>query len=430
MCAKYKMKITGDTQYINVPLSQTQSNVGQEDIIEHEFVEKEVAKSINEVVDYEKYRLTPSNNGDIVERVDYQINLLDNGNFPNTTTLKTIGFTNDDLKFRKKSFKKSFLNLLFFDSDSPTKQNLLSHTTIYNRTSRFDMMGTPDDSIEPINETQEEEPIFKLDTNFSWGSNELGENITVGTVDDSITEGLFLGQACLSVVDMGSLSKHFVKGLSYKTVISIIPSWESCDDYPEIYVGAPVNGTEVKIPHTFLDSIYLADSNYFYNGKRYKVYTKWSTNFFIKKKGLVGVYFEEIVSGEGNDVGTTDSTNPILYGKLKDVNEIPLKFIVENPISKPRGFSEGYHLYSNINHLPSSIYMRANYNNAKTGVSTDLVTTDQPCTIEEVISKLHTKYDLKLIGDNYCYELDTEYSNNIQVGDNKLMVNLFEIQVI
>lgn len=420
MCAKYTIKRNSKDQFINIPLSLTQGNSGQDDMIEHEFVEKEVEKAINGIVDYERLRLGPISNDKPLERVDYEINLLNGETFPTQTTLKSIGFTDDDLKYSRIKYKRSFLNLLFFDTDNPTNQNLLSHNTIYNKTTRFDMMSDTDNTITDSTESTSD-----------LGTNGLSNTVITGTVDDSITEGLFFGQTCLSISDFGSLVKYYINGLSYKPIYSVIPSWQSCADNPTSYVGQIVNGSEVGIPYGLFDTIYLVDSNYSYNGRVYKVYSKWTTNLFlIGTKGLTGVYFVEATPNSDNVVETTKPTSSILYGRIKSVGEIPLRFMVENPISKPKGFAEGYYLYHNIDTIPNSIYMRANYNNAKTGISTDLVTTRNASTVEEIIGKLHTKYDLKSNGDNYYYEIDTEYSDNVQVGEDSIKINLFEIQVL
>ena len=42
-----------------------------------------------------------------------------------------IGFTNNDVKYQKNKLKKSFLRLMFFDSMSPTNQNLLAYYTVF-----------------------------------------------------------------------------------------------------------------------------------------------------------------------------------------------------------------------------------------------------------------------------------------------------------
>lgn len=45
--------------------------------------------------------------------------------------LTYLGFTNSDVKFQKNKLKKSFLRLMFFDSDNPARQNMIGYSTIF-----------------------------------------------------------------------------------------------------------------------------------------------------------------------------------------------------------------------------------------------------------------------------------------------------------
>ena len=368
MSAKYQIKIDNNQKYINIPLNLNHAVLGQEDIIENEFVKKEIEKGINPIVDYEKLRLHPEHKGFVVGRVDYTINLLHNHNFPTSTTLKTVGFENNDIIYRRNNFKKSFLSLMFFDSDIPTKQNLLSVSTMFNRLSRFDMVGNISESsgVRGRGDTQ--------------GS---GEVITDTGRTDSVSRPS-RGRGTTTTTE------------STATVLSRPTSIRS-------------------------NELTLTDST------RLEIVDIDNLGTFREPSGGT---VRSNTDGKDSTSTAGDRFTPINSGLPKNVEDIPLKFIVEDPIKTPRGFGEGYYLYHQVMDLPTSIYMRANYNNAKTGLSTDLVTTNLPQTIENIISKLHTKYDLKVDGDTYYYELDTEYSNNISFSGGKIIVNLFEIQVL
>jgi hypothetical protein len=123
--------ISGATLYI--PLNMTFDYVDKEEIINNNFVSKEMEKAINPIIDYEKVRYSLINNlGINLNNIVYDLNFLNsNGNMLNNTFLSDIGFVNDDVKFRKSNFKESFLRLNFFDSDSPTNQKLLFFITIF-----------------------------------------------------------------------------------------------------------------------------------------------------------------------------------------------------------------------------------------------------------------------------------------------------------
>jgi hypothetical protein len=443
MSAKYTFKVNNEEKYLNIPLNLTTSNLGQEDLIESDFVEVEANKAINGIVDYEKVRLKPVQDSNDIVRVDYKLHFKDDDG---ETTLKTAGFTNDDIRFKRNSFKKSFLNLMFFDTDIPTRQNMLDNMTIYNKLTRFDVGEAYDPNdiaravLDNINNDYNPNPFepyiegFANITNSS--SNTTNNDIITGTSDSSIGETLLVGQKCNSFgYGYSSKAKYYVDKLSYKVKYETTNRGGSCLTSDTFKIGTKMNASEVKdtgIPYTMFETVYLVDSDYKYNNQSYKLYVKWMYNFYENSNEYVnGVYFIKNSVDKDNDLEVTPETQTgYVLGTPKDVGDIPLRFIVENPIKIPRGFSEGYYIYHQRVDLPNSIYMRANYNNAKTGTSTDLVTIDHPEPVEILINKLHTKYNLKIDGDTYYYELDTTYSDNIIVDGDRIIINLYEIQVL
>lgn len=437
---KFTLKIDKDNKFINIPLTLTHSEVGQDDTIDNHFVKQEVEKAINPIVDYEKNRFEPNQKDKFIGRIDYDINLLKDGAFPESTTLETIGFVDNDIKYRRNNFKKSFLNLMFFDSDVPTNQNYLGNITIFNRLSRFDIQGISD----PIKVEKEKEPeeveVDKSDWLFGdleLGSTKLGKNVIKGIRRERIgTENVF-ARKCQSV-NFGfaggtQVTGYYYRGPFYNIASEFTKEGERCEDFEKGIFGDVVPPKGLGIPYSLFDAIYLNQKGYVYGSKVYDVYSKWSYDFMFPSAfgKFGGVYFIDVTpdGGDSNGDTTIKPSNPIIGGVPKPVGEIPLKFIVENPITTPRGFAEGFYVYHYAD-LPTSIYMRGNYNNAKTGKVSDLITTPEPQNIENVVSKLHTKYDLKNVDDNYYYELDTEYSTNISVVNDTMSVSLYEIQVL
>ena len=119
---------------INIPINMEYQIVDQSEIIERVFVDIEVEKSINPIVDYEKTRCTPINsNNKVVNKITYELNLS------GATTYGSIGFTDDDIKFETERFKQTFLNLSFYDSDVSLTQNLLSYITLNPSLSKSDL---------------------------------------------------------------------------------------------------------------------------------------------------------------------------------------------------------------------------------------------------------------------------------------------------
>jgi hypothetical protein len=132
---------TGATDFnLTVPVNLTFQNVDQFDIIKTKFVDVEVENSINPIVDYEKVRLIPVDMSDQkVYKIIYKMRFLPNVGVDNYWS--DAGFSDDDIKFRKNRWKKSFLRLNFYDSDVPTDQRLLSFTTLFPELLEEDVNG-------------------------------------------------------------------------------------------------------------------------------------------------------------------------------------------------------------------------------------------------------------------------------------------------
>jgi len=119
---------------INIPITMEYQLVDQTDIINTVFVDSEVKKAINPIIDNEKTRFLPINKiGETINKITYQLNL--NGKL----TYADIGFTDNDIKFNVESFKQTFLNLAFYDSDNQLTQNLISFITIYPTLTSMDL---------------------------------------------------------------------------------------------------------------------------------------------------------------------------------------------------------------------------------------------------------------------------------------------------
>jgi hypothetical protein len=119
---------------INLPTSQVPGLAGQTEIIESKFVDVEVKKSINDIIDYEKAKFFPINNKKVIaDDITYIVNLYndDKTYYEPTTTWANAGFELEDIQNLKNSFTKTFLRLDFYDNDSNTNQNLLFFITLF-----------------------------------------------------------------------------------------------------------------------------------------------------------------------------------------------------------------------------------------------------------------------------------------------------------
>ena len=116
--------------------------VDNSELIQRVFVETEVEKAINPILDYEKVRFLPLDlAGNHIDRVTYMVDLS------GSTFYGQIGFTNDDIKYQKNSFKETFLNLAFYDTDNPLNQRLISNITLYSEITKDNLLPSVADQI-------------------------------------------------------------------------------------------------------------------------------------------------------------------------------------------------------------------------------------------------------------------------------------------
>lgn len=139
-------EISGSTLQLPIPVMQSHDVVGQTDLLKTEFVAVEREKAINPIVDYEKVRFIPANiHNVIMKTITYKLH------FYNTTysafnnhTWESIGFTYEDLYYRKNRFKKSFLQLVFYDSKNLLAQNPIFIVTLFPQITPYSTVSSTD----------------------------------------------------------------------------------------------------------------------------------------------------------------------------------------------------------------------------------------------------------------------------------------------
>ena len=117
---KYKLlkNLTGSAGYnINIPIGNNSGFVGQQDIIEKEFINIEVEKAVNIIFDYEKIKLLPykvdTPNTYLIDNITYVVNVLNKplpsiitglplASFNKSVKWSDIGFNDSDLSSKKK----------------------------------------------------------------------------------------------------------------------------------------------------------------------------------------------------------------------------------------------------------------------------------------------------------------------------------------
>ena len=117
-----------------------------------------------------------------------------------------------------------------------------------------------------------------------------------------------------------------------------------------------------------------------------------------------------------------------MAGQPKPAAQIPITYVLESPMYNPRGFAEGYYLYDYKDELnvgdSKFIYMRASFNNAKTGQGTNMMVQPLPLPIDQLVHELYTRYIMTRTSDGYYYEIDNTYQGNGGNGPNNVTYTL------
>ncbi len=149
-----------------------------------------------------------------------------------------------------------------------------------------------------------------------------------------------------------------------------------------------------------------------------------------------------------SELNTSDLLQPPLPpntipGTPKPAAQIPVNFVVENPLLNPNGFSEGYHIYdykSGLNiGVPKYLYMKAAFRNAKTGKSVNLMVKNTAQPIDKLVHELYTRFILVRKTTGFYYQIDNSYNgnsipvspsgpNNVLYTSNTCKVTLYEIK--
>ena len=157
-------------------------------------------------------------------------------------------------------------------------------------------------------------------------------------------------------------------------------------------------------------------------------------NNFIKSFLRLDFYDSDIVSNQNLISFITlfpKFKYPLGVGEeFPKANEYSLTFSLVNPMYNNKYTSEGFSLYHFKDEIlphplpPKYLYMRATFNNAKTGKANGLMSSvNYNLSIDNLIkstaddssekNNLFTRYKLIRTNEGYFYEIDTEYSDNV-----------------
>lgn len=128
------------------------------------------------------------------------------------------------------------------------------------------------------------------------------------------------------------------------------------------------------------------------------------------------------------------------WGDINPVKNINLEFTVGDSLIDKTLDGEGffiYHYKDEINNkTPKELFMSASFNNAKTGKTLRLISTDTKPPVDKINistnntslkNNTYTKYLLKKDNTGFYYSIDTNYSANVKINSDSYEVKLYQI---
>lgn len=254
------------------------------------------------------------------------------------------------------------------------------------------------------------------------------------------------------LVDQDEIVRRKFVENEIKNNINPILDYEKCKFIPII----PFNGIIYKVDTIgynlhFLNSLNQYNQNSFYgdigfNNSDIKFRKKAYTNSFLR----LNFYDTDITTTQRllffvtlfpRLLPTDFSSGPTPpWGTVTSVNALKTNFILGDALVNKDFNSEGYVLYyfrDELASAPKELYMSAEFNNAKNGSTTRFMSTSNTnIPIDELLNQsnnvnnLFTKYILNKINNKYTYEVDINYSNNVQVNNNDYIIDLYQIHAI
>tara|TARA_R110000803_G_scaffold74903_3_gene139036 strand:+ start:17254 stop:18441 length:1188 start_codon:yes stop_codon:yes gene_type:complete len=361
-------ELSGTTgQTINLFTGQNQGLTGQQELIETKFVETEVDKAVNVIYDYEKIKLLP---------------ICDNTTTTGTTMVTDIIYN---------------VNLLETESSEISSASLTVFTSL---------------DISTIPPTISTTTATAIETSKKHNL-KLGEKIVILSPLSNIFNKEFLVKR-LGLI--GGTKKDTV------FVIDIPPTSSNL---------ALINSTASKSSVKRVSNLW-SDIGFDYN------------DFLFKKKAFTKTFLN--LDFYDSDISTTQSLISFItlypkfsqvdlalagQGNTPDPKTYQLKFELGNTVLDRTRNGEGFSLYHFKDEIlpkplpPKYLYMKAKFNNAKNGISTGLMSSNNPNlsidklmlttmnTIPIIKNNLYTRYILIRDINGYFYKIDTDYSNNV-----------------
>lgn len=243
------------------------------------------------------------------------------------------------------------------------------------------------------------------------------------------------------LVDTGELIEREFVNIETERAINPILDYDRVRFTPTEPNGDIINNIVYNTSHLLPDGTYT--NNYGGIGFVYDD-VKFRKNSFFKSFLRLSLYDSDDVMSQ-NFVGfmtlfsklrRTDlesvSSQTLILGMPKPINEIFTTFVVENPLLNKQSNAEGYYLYYYKDSLnigeTKTLYMKASFMNAKTGLQKNMMKTNSiPPNLTQLVQEQHIKLFITRTTTGYYYSFD-ETQSNITRSNNQIIVNLYEIK--
>jgi hypothetical protein len=245
------------------------------------------------------------------------------------------------------------------------------------------------------------------------------------------------------IVDTGELIEREFVDVETKKAINTILDYDRVRFIPIDINGTIINNIVYNTYHLTPNGTYT--NNYGDIGFVYDD-VKFRKNSFFKSFLRLSLYDSDDVMSQNFvgfmtlfsklkriDLETNPSASTVL-GVPKPINQIFTTFVVENPILNEQSNAEGYYIYYYKDSLnigeTKTLYMKANFSNAKTGFQKNMMKTNiVPPSLSDLVQKQHIKIFITRTSSGYYYRFDDTQSN-VTLSNNQYVVNLYEINAL
>jgi hypothetical protein len=197
--------------------------------------------------------------------------------------------------------------------------------------------------------------------------------------------------------------------------------------YSNVDIKDPFNNDDIKFERNNFKNSYVKLSFYDSdNAMTQNLVTELDINSFL-------------TDGDRYQAATIPQNSNIIAGTPLPATQIPVRFYLSNPYLITKGYYDGFYIYNYkdeyVINTPKYLYMKGTYFNAKSGKVTNLMTENVKTSIDVLVNKLYTRYQLYRDTTGFYYVIDDTYSSNVTYNQttsnpatSDITINLYQIQ--